>query len=143
MNSVPPQIRTALVVSPSPDLRQRIVAELAASPAIHGVLEAGAGLMGLGLLLRHHPETVLLDVGVEDVNGFHLLLRMRQLQPECAVILLCDSPDPFVREIGMRFGAADLLQKTEEPAYIVGRALLAARGTRMPLAGADDRSHEK
>jgi CheY-like chemotaxis protein len=44
----------------------------------HEVVEAATGKEGIELALRHAPTTVILDIGLPDVDGYEVGRRLRQ-----------------------------------------------------------------
>ncbi len=55
-------------------------------------VEAGNGAEGLGLLFRHHPELVILDNRLPDMNGSEWIERSGLIWP-AAVILISASAE--------------------------------------------------
>lgn len=52
-----------------------------------GVSEAATGVEGIDAVRQHHPEFVLLDVQLPDLDGFEVAERLAQLELPPVVIL--------------------------------------------------------
>jgi len=68
---------------------------------------------------------VVLDVRLPDVDGIHVLARIREIRPEMPVIMLSASTDQEIVLEALRLGASDYLAKPlhdEELVLAVGRA---------------------
>jgi CheY-like chemotaxis protein len=44
----------------------------------HDVLEAAGGREGIELATRHEPDVVLVDIGLPDIQGYEVGLRLRE-----------------------------------------------------------------
>ena len=63
----------------------------------HEVMRAHSGEEGIGAVRRSHPDLVLLDIRLPDLNGFEVLDRLREQNP--VVIMITghgDVPAMFV-----------------------------------------------
>ncbi len=93
-------------------LREDLVEEL--RDAGHNVIEAGNGRSGLDIILQQHPDLVLCDINMPDMNGFELLTTLRKDHPEFDDVpfiflpALADRKDVIA---GKRLGADDYLTK--------------------------------
>lgn len=67
---------TILVVEDDSGTRKTLVHQLSK----YGIrcLEASGGEEGLGLIATEHPELIVLDVGLPDMNGFDFVKRLRE-----------------------------------------------------------------
>ncbi|WP_194136635.1 response regulator [Salipiger mangrovisoli] len=98
----------------------------AVKDAGYAVLTASDAEAGLALAREHRPETVLLDIIMPERDGWSVLRTMKE-DP-----LLCEIPVIMVsilsdREMGLAFGAVDLLSKPVDPARLLA-ALQALTG---------------
>ena len=81
------------------------------------VLEAGDGIVGLALIKRHRPDLVMSDVQMPGMNGFELVLALRQ-DPNIAatpVVLLTALQERSDVRQGMTAGADDYITKPFTP----------------------------
>ncbi|HLY26478.1 MAG TPA: response regulator transcription factor, partial [Aggregatilineales bacterium] len=97
-----------LLVEDSAELAQWIARELAA--ARYEVSVADNGLMAIEQHAREHPDLVILDWGLPDVDGLEVLRRMRQLSPT-PVLMLTGRDQEIDRVVGLEVGADDYLIK--------------------------------
>jgi len=83
------------------------------------VLQAESGNKGLQTLKKDKVHTVICDVKLPDANGVELLLRIKELQPQCEVILLTaygTIPDGVQ---AIKGGAFDYITKGDDNAKII------------------------
>jgi two-component system response regulator ResD len=86
------------------------------------VVAAGDGRAGLAALAQHHPDLVLLDVHLPDLDGWAILRRLREQEPEdLAVIMLTARSDEPDRVLGFDLGADDYVVKPFSPRELVAR----------------------
>jgi DNA-binding NarL/FixJ family response regulator len=52
------------------------------------VAEAGTGEEALEIARTLRPESVLLDIGLPDLNGIEVARRLTEAQPEVAIVLV-------------------------------------------------------
>ena len=88
------------------------------------VLLAGDGVQGLELVRSTHPDLVLLDILLPEMEGFTVLDRMRE-DPTIAatpVIVLSNYGEPEMIRRGQAGGAADyLIKSSTTPAQLSAR----------------------
>ena len=75
------------------------------------VLEAGNGKEGLNMIRTHHPDVVLLDLRMPEMDGLEVLQQVRIEMPELPVIVI--SGTGFIGNVAeaMRQGACNYLLK--------------------------------
>ena len=105
---------SVLVVDESLPMRAHLRAVLNQEPGLCLCAEADTGEAAVELFFQYRPEVVLLDVCLPDRNGFEVMQCIRQAAPDCAVILLCDAPDPCVDEVSRLLGATEVCDKATE-----------------------------
>src|SRR5262249_59249309 len=74
-----------LVVEAEPPIRRLLRTTLGAND--YRTLEAGTGAEAMSALRHHRPDLVLLDLGLPDVDGQHLIGEIRKLLPVPIVVL--------------------------------------------------------
>jgi two-component system, cell cycle sensor histidine kinase and response regulator CckA len=98
----------------------------------YDTLEAGTGNEALDLARSHHPELMVLDVNLPDMDGFEVCHRLKS-QPETTHIAVLQVSAVYVgggdRAHGLEEGADAYLIKPVEPREILAtvRALLRVR----------------
>ncbi|HYM11641.1 MAG TPA: response regulator transcription factor [Bryobacterales bacterium] len=102
-------------------VRQGFRLILAAQPDMEIVGEAGNGREAVDLAERLHPDIVVMDVAMPELNGIEATRRLARLEPRTRVLALSMHKDSvYVREI-LRAGAHGYLLKDA-----IDRDLLAA-----------------
>lgn len=85
---------------------------------IEVVAEAGNGYEALELAERHQPDVVIMDVGMQGLNGLDAAARMTKMDPAPRVIMLSmHANEEYVRR-SLLVGAAGYLLKGAEPAEL-------------------------
>src|SRR4029079_5587928 len=95
------------------------------------VLGAGSGESGLDAVERDHPEIVLLDVGLPDINGFHVLTRIRAFS-DVPVVMLTARDDSMDKVKGLELGADDYVTKPFNHLELMARVRAVLRRHDMP-----------
>ncbi|HWC46516.1 MAG TPA: sigma-54 dependent transcriptional regulator, partial [Casimicrobiaceae bacterium] len=106
----------------------------------HEVHRAHSGEEGIGAVKRTHPDLVLLDLRLPDLNGFEVLDRIRE--HNCVVIMITGHGDIPDAVRAMQAGAESFLTKPVELAHlgaVATRALEKARLRQMNRYLADRR----
>ncbi len=87
------------------------------------VITAATGREAIELVQRRHPDLILLDLMLPDIDGFGVCEILRR-QPDTAaipVIILTAWATPDARNIGLDLGALDYLTKPFSPRELVER----------------------
>ena len=79
---------------------------------------ATTGTETLRLVRDHHPQVVLLDIRMPDLDGLQVLERLRTSAPEVAVVLLTTYDNPTYLRQALALGAAGYLTKDTDPRAI-------------------------
>jgi two-component system, chemotaxis family, chemotaxis protein CheY len=79
------------------------------------VLQASNGREALQVYEREKPQLVLLDVNMPRVDGLQTLRRLKQLDPECIVIMLTSLINRQTVEECLQLGARGYLRKDNPP----------------------------
>ncbi|MGD1859365.1 MAG: ATP-binding protein [Leptolyngbyaceae cyanobacterium] len=78
------------------------------------ILESDCGEVGLEMFLQHHPNVVLLDYLLPDIDGLEFLqVLSTKIQPLPAVIMLTGQGSEQVAVEAMKMGAQDYLVKSQ------------------------------
>lgn len=79
------------------------------------VLQAANGREALQVYEREKPRLVLLDVNMPRVDGLQTLRRLKQIDPECTVIMLTSLVNRQTVEECLQLGAKGYLRKDNPP----------------------------
>jgi DNA-binding response OmpR family regulator len=118
-----------LVIDDDADIRA-LVRELC-ERAGHDVLEAKNGKQGLQTLYAAHPDLVILDVSMPELDGWQALERIRDLS-EVPVLMLTARESELEKVRGLKAGADDYVTKPFGRQELLARieALLRRQGNR-------------
>ncbi len=87
------------------------------------VQTATSSQKGLEMALQYHPDLILLDVLMPEMDGFEVFRRL-QNEPRTAhipVIFLTGISDASAEEVGLNMGAADFIAKPFRTAVLLAR----------------------
>ncbi len=106
MTTNPPLL---LVVDDEPSILD-ILGRFAAK---HGfeVVRCNGGRAALETLRQRHADMALVDVRMPDVNGLEVLRRVREVAPDCAVVLMTGFAAVDTAVEAIKLGAMDYLSK--------------------------------
>jgi DNA-binding NarL/FixJ family response regulator len=107
-----------LIVDDHP-LTRGALATLLGQNGFDVIAEAGDGNEAIEAARRLHPDLVLLDLSMPDLDGLSALPRLREAAPDCEVVVLTASGTEDNLLAAIRAGAAGYLLKTEPPERIV------------------------
>lgn len=134
-------IRT-LVVDDQVMVRAGLRMLLADEPDIDVVAEAGNGAEAVALAARHHPDVVLMDIRMPELDGLEATRRILAADETARVLILTTfNLDDYVYE-ALRAGASGFVLKDEPPEQLIaavrtiaaGDALLSPSVTRKVIA---------
>jgi len=119
---IPPMNRDGteriLVVDDEPMVREVVVAYLEREG--FRVDEAGNGAAALKQIEASHPDLVVLDVMLPELDGFSVLTELRRTG-DIPVILLTARAEETDRVLGLELGADDYVVKPFSPRELVAR----------------------
>jgi two-component system, chemotaxis family, chemotaxis protein CheY len=93
----------------------------------HDVIQAENGREAVQQYARHHPDAVLMDIIMPEMDGLTALKEIRRLDPDARVAMVTAmGQHAFVME-ALRAGARDFVLKPFEPHRVLSalRTLLA------------------
>jgi two-component system KDP operon response regulator KdpE len=95
------------------------------------ILGASSGEEALDVVEREHPDIVLLDVGLPDVDGFEVLRRIRAFS-DVPVVMLTARDDAMDKVKGLELGADDYVTKPFNHLELMARVKAVLRRLEMP-----------
>jgi two-component system KDP operon response regulator KdpE len=120
-----------LVVDDEPDLIESVRLGFTLQWREVDVLEANAGEAGLDAVEREHPDIVLLDVGLPDIDGFEVLRQIRAFS-DVPVVMLTARDDSMDKVKGLELGADDYVTKPFNHLELMARVKAVLRRLEMP-----------
>jgi CheY-like chemotaxis protein len=95
------------------------------------VLRVPTGRVGLALCKQQLIDCVVLELDLDDMSGFEVLLRLipRVLHPKIAVVILTRLANPYLLEAAINNGAQAALNKSTTSGDILVKTILTAMST--------------
>lgn len=103
-----PELQTILVIEDDPDIGHLVCLRL--DRAGYSSLHASDGQTGLRMLHEHHPDLVLLDIGLPGIDGWQVLERIRDIS-DIPVVILTARGLETEKVRGLQSGADDYITK--------------------------------
>lgn len=112
---------TILLVDDEPHIRKfvALILKQLGSPT---VIEAGNGEEAIAIYRRDNPDLVLLDVNMPILDGMETLKRLKEIDPECLVIMLTSLANRQTIDAAIELGAANYIRK-DTPKDEIAKAL--------------------
>lgn len=120
-----------LLVEDDPEVAALV--QLLFTRAGHEVTHVGDGRSALREAYRHHPDLVVLDIGLPGMDGWQVLARLRELS-DVPVLLLSARDRPADKVRGLRAGADDYLAKPFTTGELTARVDALLRRSRRAVA---------
>ena len=95
------------------------------------VLGAGDGATALDVIEREHPDIVLLDIGLPDMDGFEVLRHVRAFS-DVPIVMLTARDDAMDKVKGLELGADDYVTKPFNHLELSARIRAVLRRLDMP-----------
>src|ERR1041385_2396075 len=95
------------------------------------VVEAATGDAGIGEALRRLPDIVILDLGLPDMDGVHVLGRLREWS-NIPVLVLSVRGHEEDKIRALDYGANDYITKPFSTGELLARLRVARRGANPP-----------
>ena len=114
-----------LVVDDEPHLRRALVMYLTGRG--YRVSSAGTGDGALQLARSGHPDLIVLDLGLPDVDGLEVIRRVREEDPQRPILVLSARSASHEKVAALDAGAADYVTKPFDVDELAARLRAAAR----------------
>ena len=111
-------MNTVLVVDDEPQIRRALFLNLGARG--YEVFEATTGEAAIAFVKARHPDVVLLDLGLPDMDGIVVLESIRQWS-DVAIIVLTVRDDERSKAEAFEAGADDYVTKPFDMAELADR----------------------
>ncbi len=118
---------TVLIVEDDPTVRTALVRAL--RQGSHVPAAAGTAMEGLRFVLDEHPDVVLLDLGLPDLDGTALLAMIRSVNSIPVIVISARDEDQDIVAL-LDAGADDYLVKPFSPGQLEARIRAVLRRTR-------------
>jgi len=96
----------------------------------YAMVAAHDGRSGLSAISKLHPDLIVLDVMIPQLDGFEVLREIRKLS-KLPVIMLTARGELTDKVVGLELGADDYLAKPFEPRELVARIQTVLRRTQV------------
>jgi two-component system nitrate/nitrite response regulator NarL len=126
MNPADPQ--SILIVDDHPLFRKGVIQLIQAAPEFRFVGEAASGREGIQLARSLHPDMILLDLNMKDMNGVEVLKTLKDEGLDSRIIMLTVSDQAEDLMAALQAGADGYLLKDMEPEDLMQQLAEAARG---------------
>jgi len=77
---------------------------------------------------EQHPDVVLMDASMPDMSGIEATRRIKEADPEAAVVILSGHDDDYLLARAVQAGASGMLRKTEAVLDVASTVRRAHRG---------------
>ena len=105
---------------------------------VHGAPDGAGGLVQFGI---HHPDVVLLDLGLPDLSGFEVCRAIRATST-VPIIMVTAQTDTSDMVAGLEAGADDYVTKPVVPRELSARISALLRRARLQTTGSSERPEE-
>lgn len=102
------------LVEDSPEILQRIEADLALIPGVSTIGHADTAADAIRDVLAQHPDVVLLDLRLRQGTGMDVLRALHASAPEIDVYLCSSYAGEPYRGMALRLGAREVFDKSTE-----------------------------
>jgi CheY-like chemotaxis protein len=107
----------------------------------YAVVTALTGRQALDVAAVHHPEVVLLDLIMPQMDGFETCAKLMQLPEPPEVVLMTGVSDPHHLNRAMDLCAATLLRKPLEAESLIATVAAAVRRRKSPRRSPSNSHH--
>ena len=110
----------------------RVLASKGLSPAV-----AYSGEEALSLLEQGKFDAVILDIKMDDMDGFEVLAKIRETDLDIPVVILSGNNENYSMLLGLESGADDYMTKPFDPTFLAAKiqALLRRESRKRSPAG--------
>lgn len=124
-----------LTIDDSPQLIEML--RLCLEKQGYEVIAAYSGSEGLRQFQENHPDLVILDIMMPDMNGWETCRSLREMSPSVPILILTVLKEKANIVRGLSLGADDFLAKPFRPGELVARIQALLRRSNMAKASSD------
>jgi len=85
----------------------------------YDVIEAHNGKEGLEALEQHHPDLILTDIIMPEMEGLEAIQKIKKLKPNIPIIAFTGSSDSPYLQVALKLGAVTGLYKPFSPKELI------------------------
>ena len=104
--------------------RETIKATCEANPQIKVVGETKSGRAAIDLILQEQPDAAIIDIGLNDLDGFKVIYRVKKDQPNLKVLIVSGKTTNFTIHRANESGAQGFIDKHSNSLEVIPEALL-------------------
>ncbi len=119
---------SVLLVDDHKIMRDGIKAILCRGDEFRVVGEAESGPDAVQAVKRHHPDLVLMDIGLPGLNGVETTVEILRFHPECKIVILSMYDDENSVVSAIRSGARAFILKKASDTDLLEALRMVARG---------------
>jgi DNA-binding NarL/FixJ family response regulator len=119
---------TVLIVDDERTFGEALEVALGREKDLRIVHVATDGPQGVRAAGRHHPDVVLVDAAMPGMSGIEATRRIKEVDPDAAILILSGQGDEHLLARAVQAGAAGLLPKTEAIVNVARSVRRAHRG---------------
>jgi CheY-like chemotaxis protein len=109
MTIAPGETKKILIVDDNPAMRRTLAAVLSALRV--ELIECADGADALDAYERHHPDVVVMDIQMRDLDGIAATRAIVGADPAARVVIVTQYDEPDLRAAAARAGACDYVLK--------------------------------
>jgi len=114
--------KTVLIVDDNAYIR-RALCELFKREAEFEVCgEAANGRQALGKVLELHPDLIVMDLSMPEMNGLETARELRRLMSGVPIILCTLFGDATIQQEAQRVGISEVVSKSQPSTVLIGKA---------------------
>ena len=102
---------TVLVVDDHPALRAGLRSLIDSDPALRVLAEVDSGEAAYAAYRKHLPDTVVMDLSMEGFGGIEAIRRIRELDPQAAILVYSVHDSQVLLERALEAGAMGFVTK--------------------------------
>jgi DNA-binding NarL/FixJ family response regulator len=134
---------TVLIVDDERTFGEALEVALDREKDLRVVHVATDGVEAVASATEFRPDVVLMDVSMPGMNGLEATRRIKQCDPEAAVVILSGHDDEYMLARAVQAGAAGLLRKTQAVGDVASTVRRVHRGEAIHDEGEVERAQRR